>query len=173
MKSIVKTIKTLELIWPGCSTANTMCRILDGLEEGLVPYWEPYWNSKRDEIGIRFASEEGVIEAFPGCVVIIEDGYAVRMRKNLKDENAPTATHGERKKPVARIYDPGILKDLKDLSRNGHHVLIDGGRILVGEDMVDVAGAWIVEDLKTESVYAEHGAVSLETIAKDFGGDLV
>lgn len=42
----------------------------------------------------------------------------------------------------------------------------------MGEDMVDVAGAWIVEDLKTESVHAEHGAVSLETIAKDYGGEL-
>ena len=43
----------------------------------------------------------------------------------------------------------------------------------MGEDMIGVAGAWIVEDLKTESVYAEHGAVSLEEIAKDFDGELV
>lgn len=33
MKSIVKTRKILKVIWPGCSTANTMCRILDKLEE--------------------------------------------------------------------------------------------------------------------------------------------
>ena len=39
MKSIVKTRKTLKLIWPGYSNANTMCRILDKLEEDLVPYW--------------------------------------------------------------------------------------------------------------------------------------
>lgn len=172
MKSIVKTRKTLKLIWPGYSNANTMCRILDKLEEDLVPYWEPYWNRKRDEIGIRFASEERAIDTFPGCVVTIADGHAVLMRKNLKDENAPTATHGERKKPVARIYDPGNLEDLKALSRNGHQVLIDGGRILVGEDMIDVAGAWVVEDLKTESVRSEHGAVSLEEIARDYGGEL-
>lgn len=63
---------------------------------------------------------------------------------------------------VAHIYDPGSLEDL-----------IDGGRVLVGEDMIDVAGAWIVEDLKTESVYTEHGAVSLEMIARDYDGELV
>lgn len=39
--------------------------------------------------------------------------------------------------------------------------------------MIDVAGCWIVEDLKTESVRAEHGAVSLEEIARDYGGELV
>lgn len=88
-----------------------------------------------------------------------------------------SATHGKREKTVARIYDPGNLEDLKDLSRNGQHVLIDGGRILVGEDMIDVAGAWVVEDLKTESLHTEslhteHGAVSLETIARDYGGEL-
>lgn len=109
MKTVVNTRKILKVVWPGYSTANTMCRILDSLEEGLAPYWYPYWDSKEDEIGIRFTTKEGVLEAFPGCVVIIEDGYAVRMRKNLK----------------------------------------------------------------TESVYTEHGAVSLEEIAKDFDGELV
>lgn len=79
---------------------------------------------------------------------------------------------GKREKTVARIYDPGNLGDLMALSRSGHHVLIDEGRILVGEDMISVAGAWIVEDLKTESVHTEHGAVSLETIARDYGGEL-
>lgn len=33
MKSIVKTRKALKVIWPGYSNANTMCRILDKLEE--------------------------------------------------------------------------------------------------------------------------------------------
>ena len=171
MKSIVKTRKILKLIWPGYSNADIMCGILDRLEEDLVPYWEPYWNSKRDEIGIRFASEEA-IDAFPGCVVTIADGHEVLMRKNLKGENTPIAKHGKREETVARVYDPGSLEDLIALSRNGHQVLIDGGRILVGEDMIYVAGAWIVEDLKTESVYAEHGAVSLEDIAEDYGGEL-
>lgn len=72
MKNVIKTIKTLEIIWPGYSTANTMCRILDRLEEDLISYWEPYWDGERDEIGIRFASEEGEIEARPGCVVLVE-----------------------------------------------------------------------------------------------------
>lgn len=97
MKNVVKTIKTLEIIWPGYTTANTMCRILDRLEEDLISYWEPYWDGERDEIGIRFASEEGEIRACPGCVVLIEDGYAVRMRKNLKDENDPTTRINEKK----------------------------------------------------------------------------
>lgn len=92
MKTIVKTVKTLELIWPNYSLASSMCRILDRLEEDLVPYWELYWDGEREEIGIRFASEEGVIEG----------GYAVRMRKNLSDENAPTTRIDERKRTVAR-----------------------------------------------------------------------
>lgn len=172
MKSIVKTRKILKVIWPGYSTANTMCRILDKLEEDSIMYWYPYWGSKEDEIGIRFTTKEGVLEAFPGCVVIIEDGYAVRMRKSLKDESAPTITHGKLEETVAHIYDPGSLEDLKALSRSGQHVLIDGGRILVGEDSIEVAGCWIVEDLKAESVHTEHGAVSLEKIARDYGGEL-
>lgn len=173
MKSIVKTRKTLKVIWPRYSNANTMCRILDKLEEDSIMYWYPYWDSKKDEIGIRFTTKGGVIEALPGCVVTIADGHAVRMRKNLNDENAPTTTHGKQEETVARIYDPGSLEDLIALSRSGQSVLIDGERILVGEDMVDVSGAWIVEDLKTESVRAEHGAVSLEEIARDYGGELV
>lgn len=76
-----------------------------------------------------------------------------------------------KKHTVARIYAP-VLEDLIALSKGGQRVLIDGGRILVGEDMIDVAGAWVVEDLKTESVHTEHGAVSLETIARDYGGEL-
>ena len=77
-----------------------------------------------------------------------------------------------KKRTVARIYDPGSVEDLIALSKGGQRVLIDGGRILVGEDMIEVAGAWVVEDLKTESVHTEHGAVSLETIARDYGGEL-
>lgn len=77
-----------------------------------------------------------------------------------------------KKRTVARIYDPGSVEDLIALSKGGQQVLIDGGRILVGEDMIEVAGAWVVEDLKTESVYTEHGAVRLETIARDYGGEL-
>lgn len=50
MKNIVKTVKTLELIWPGYSLASSMCRILDRLEEEIVPYWELYWDGEREEI---------------------------------------------------------------------------------------------------------------------------
>lgn len=174
MKTIVKTIKTLEIIWPGYSTANTMCRILDRLEEDLVPYWEPYWDGERDEIGIRFASEEGEIGARPGCVVLIEDGYAVRMRKNLKDENDPTTRINEKKRTVARIYDPGILKDLRALSEGGHRIEIDEGRMFVHDrnDVVETAGCWIVEDANTRRIRTEHGAVGLEVIAADYEGEL-
>ena len=175
MKTIVKTVKTLELVWPDYSLASSMCRILDRLEEDLVPYWELYWDSEREEIGIRFASEEGVIESRPGCVILIEDGYAVRMRKNLKDENDPTTRINEKKRAVAYIYDPGILKDLRALSEGGHRIEIDEGRMVVrdGGDMVRVSGAWVIEDADTRRIRLEHGAVSLEVIAEELGGELV
>lgn len=175
MKNIVKTVKTLELVWPSYSLASSMCRILDRLEEDLVPYWELYWDGEREEIGIRFASEEGVIEARPGCVVFVEDGYAVRMRKNLSDENAPTTRINERKRTVARIYDPGILKDLRALSESGHRIEIDEGRTVVhdGGDVVEVAGCWIVEDADTRRIRLEHGAVDPDDIAEELGGELV
>lgn len=174
MKNIVKTVKTLELIWPSYSLASSMCRILDRLEEDLVPYWELYWDGEREEIGIRFASEEGVIEARPGCVVLIEDGYAVRMRKNLSDENDPITRIDERKRTVARIYDPGNLKDLRALSESGHRIEIDEGRTVVhdGVEVDEVAGCWIVEDANTRRIRTEHGAVSLEIIAADYEGEL-
>lgn len=172
MKSIIKTIKTLELVWPGYSLASSMCRILDCLEEDLVPYWEPYWEGKRDEIGIRFASEEGEIEAVPGCVVTIEDGYAVRMRKNLKNEHTPTTRINEKKRAVAYVYDVRDLKDLRALSEGGHRVEIDEGRILVGEDRVNASGDWVIEDVDTRSIRAVLGSVTLDEIAEEFGGKL-
>lgn len=154
MKNVVKTLK---IIWPSYSTANTMCRILDRLEDDLISYWEPYWDGERDEIGIRFASEEGEIAACPGCVVLIEDGHAVRMRKNLKDENDPTTRIDERKRTVARIYYPGNLKDLRVLSEGGHRIEIDEGRMVVHDrdDVVETAGCWIVEDANTRRIRVE------------------
>ena len=98
MKNVIKTIKTLEIIWPNYSTANTMCRILDRLEDDLVSYWEPYWDYDKDEIGIRFASEEGVIEALPGCVVTIENGYAVAE----EPEGREHADHQDRREEAGR-----------------------------------------------------------------------
>ena len=172
MKSIVKTVETLEIVWPSWVSAIPVCRALDRLEEDSILNWYPYWDGKKDEIGIRFTTKDGVIEAMPGTVVVFEDGYAVGERTQEGEEFDLTTTHGKREKTVARIYDPGSVEDLIALSRSGQHVLIDGGRILVGEDMIDVAGAWVIEDLKTESVHTEHGAVSLETIAKDYDGEL-
>lgn len=174
MKNVVKTIKTLEIIWPGYTTANTMCRTLDRLEEDLVPYWELYWDGEREEIGIRFASEEGVIEARPGCVVLIENGYAVRMRKNLSDENDLTTRIDERKRTVARIYDPGILKDLRALSESGHPVELHemGTFVHDGEDVVRVSGVWVIEEADTRRIRLEHGAVDPDDIAEELGGEL-
>ena len=174
MKNIIKTIKTLELIWPRWVTAVSVCRVLDRLEEDLVPYWEPYWNSKRDEIGIRFASEEGVIDAFPGCVVTIEDEYATRMRKPTSKEIELTTTIGEKKRAVAYVYDPGILEDLRALSESGHRVELDKAGTFVhdGDDETLVSGGWVIEDADTRRIRVEHGAVSLEDIAEELGGKL-
>lgn len=175
MKNVIKTIKTLEIIWPNYSTANTMCRILDRLEDDLVSYWEPYWDYDKDEIGIRFASEEGVIEALPGCVVTIENGYAVRMRKNLKDENTPTTRIDEKKRAVAYIYDPGVLKDLRALSKSGHPVELHEMGTFVHDrgDVVRVSGGWVIEDADTRRIRVEHGAVDPDDIAKELGGKLI
>lgn len=175
MKNIIKTIKTLELIWPIWAPTVTVCRTLDRLEDDLVPYWEPYWNGKRDEIGIRFASEEGVVDAFPGCVVTIEDGYATRMRKPVSNENDLTTTIGEKKRAVAYVYDPASLKDLRALSEGGRRVELNEAGIFVhdGDDEILVSGGWIIEDAGTRKISVEHGAVSLEDIAEELGGKLV
>ena len=178
MKNIVKTVKTLELIWPSYSLASSMCRILDRLEEDLVPYWELYWDGEREEIGIRFASEEGVIEARPGCVVLIEDGYAVRMRKNLKDENDPTTRINEKKRAVAYIYDSDDLKDLRALSEAGRRVVLDEDRILVSvsDSMIDVTGSWIAVESGDENItWFDKGSnpnVAIEDIARHYQGKL-
>lgn len=175
MKNIVKTIKTLEIIWPDYSLADTMCGILDCLEDDLVSYWEPYWDYDKKKIGIRFASEDGTIEAVPGCVVLIEDGYAVRMRKNLKDEHSPTTRIDEKKRAVAYVYDPGILKDLRALSGSGHPVELHEMGTFVHDrgDVIRVSGGWVIEDANTQKIRVEHGAVSLEDIAKELGGELI
>lgn len=179
MKNVIKTIKTLEIIWPNYSTANTMCRILDRLEDDLVSYWEPYWDYDKDEIGIRFASEEGVIEALPGCVVTIENGYAVRMRKNLKDENTPTTRIDEKKRAVAYVYDSGDLKDLQALSESGRRVALDEDRILISYDdaMIDVTDSWIVEEPGKEGLTWFHKSsnpdVVIEDIARHYEAKLV
>ena len=175
MKNVIKTIKTLEIVWPNYSLADSMCSILDRLEDDLVSYWEPYWDYDKEKIGIRFASEGGTIEAVPGCVVLIEDGYAVRMRKNLKDENTPTTRIDEKKRAVAYIYDPGVLKDLRALSESGHPVeLHETGTFVYDRgDVVRVSGGWVIEDADTRRIRVEHGAVDLDDIAKELGGKLI
>ena len=67
MKNVIKTIKTLELVWPDYMTAVAVCRALDRLEDDVVRYWEPFWDGENDELGIRFASETDVVEALPGA----------------------------------------------------------------------------------------------------------
>lgn len=175
MKNVVKTIKTLVIVWPGYASADTMCRILDKLEEDLISYWEPYWDYDKDVIGIRFASKDETIEAVPGCVVIIENGYAVRMRKAVKGENSLTTRIDEKKRTVAYVYDPGILKDLRTLSESGHPVELHemGTFVHDGGNVVRVSGGWVIEDADTRRIRVEHGAVSLEDIAKELGGELV
>ena len=175
MKNVIKTVKTLEIIWPGWTPPEPLCRILDRLEEDLISYWEPYWDYDEEKIGIRFASEEGTIEALPGSVITIEDGYAIRMRKNLKDENTPTTRIDEKKRAVAYIYDPGILKDLRALSESGHPVELHemGTFVHDGSDVVRVSGGWVIEDADTRRIRVEHGAVNPDDIAKELGGKLI
>lgn len=179
MKNVIKTIKTLEIIWPNYSLADSMCRILDRLEEDLVPYWEPYWDGDEEKIGIRFASEEGEIEALPGCVITIADGYAVRMRKVVKGENSPTTRIGEKKRAVAYIYDPGVIKDLRALSESGRRVALDEDRILISYDdaMIDVTDSWIVEEPGKEGLTWFHKSsnpdVVIEDIARHYEAKLV
>ena len=175
MKNVIKTVKTLEIIWPNYSLPDSMCRILDRLEDNLVSYWEPYWDYDKEKIGIRFASEEGGIDALPGCVIAIEDGYAVRMRKTVKGEHSPTTRIDEKKRAVAYIYDPGVLKDLRALSESGHTVEIHemGTFVHDGSDVVRVSGGWVIEDADTRRIRVEHGAVDPDDIAKELGGKLI
>lgn len=173
MWNIIKTITTLELIWPSCTTTGSVCRILERLDEGAVQYWEPFWSSENEELGIRFASEGDVIEALPGTVVRFEGGHAVSKRKTTAREYDPTTTIGEKKCAVAYVYDIGRLTDLKALSESGHRVVFVDGRVLVGADSTEFAGCWVVEDVATQRLHAEHGATSLEEIAEDYDGELV
>ena len=178
MKNVIKTIKTLELIWPGYTLVDTMCRILDRLEDDLVSYWEPYWDYDKEVIGIRFASEDGTIEAVPGCVVAIEDGYAVRVRKAVKGEHTPTTRIDEKKRAVAYIYDSGDLEDLKALSKSGRRVTLDEDRILVGFDdsMIDVTESWIAVESGDENLtWFDKGSnpnVAIKDIARHYKGKL-
>lgn len=173
MKNIVKTVKTLEIIWPCWVTAVSVCRALNRLEEDLVPYWEPYWNGKRDEIGIRFASEEGEIESFPGSVVTIEDRYAVRMRKPTSKECDLTTTIGEKKRDVAHVYDGDSLEDLKALSERGLDITIRDGGCVVCDMLAE--GYWLVTepDWNGEAKRVAKLDMTLEWIAESYKGKLV
>lgn len=179
MKNVIKTTKILEIIWPGYSLADTMCRILDRLEDDLVTYWEPYWDYDRDTIGIRFASKGDEIKALPGCVVFVEGGEAVRMRKVLKGENSPTTNIKEKKRAVAYVYDSDDLKDLRALSEGGRHIKLDEDRILIGYDdaWIDVTDSWIVEEPGKDGLTWFHKGsnpdVAIEDIARHYEGKLV
>lgn len=179
MKNVIKTVKTLKIIWPGYAPADTMCRILDRLEDDLISYWEPYWDYDKDVIGIRFASEDGTIEARPGCVVAIEDGYAVRMRKNQKDEHTPTTRIDEKKRTVAYVYDSGDLKDLRALSETGRRVDLKEGKVRIGfcDVPVDVTNSFVVDVVGDENLTWFHKDsnenTTIEDIARHYQAELV
>ena len=179
MKNVIKTIKTLEIIWPNYSPADSMCRILDRLEDDLVSYWEPYWDYDKEKIGIRFASEDGVIEALPGSVVTIEDENAVSMRKTVRGENSPTTRIDEKKRAVAYIYDSEDLEDLRALSEGGRRVVLDEDRVLISynDAMIDVSNSWIVEEPDKEGLTWFHKGinpdVAIEDIARHYKAKLV
>lgn len=173
MWSIVKNVKTLELVWPDWAAAASIYHVLSRLDEGLVRYWEPYWDDAKDDLGIRFASEgEDAVEILSGWVARFENGLAVGKRRTIAREFDPTTTIDEYERTLARVYDVGSLDDLKALSRNGHRVAFVDGRVLVGAESTEYAGCWVVEDIATQRLHAEHGAVGLEEIAKNYGGEL-
>lgn len=179
MKNVVKTIKTLEIVWPCWASAVSVCRTIDRLEEDLIRYWEPYWDGEKDEIGVRFTAEDDVIEALPGCVVAIVDGYAISMRKPTSRENDLTTRIDEKKRTVAYIYDSGDLKDLRALSESGRRVTLDEDRILVSvnDSMIDVTGSWIAVESGDENLtWFDKGSnpnVTIKDIARHYEGKLV
>lgn len=172
MWNVVNNIKTLELVWPFWMPAAIVCRALDRLEDGLVRYWELFWDSEEEVIGIRFASRRGGMEVLQGHTVRFADGYAVGKRECSTKECDLATTIDEYESTVARIYDVGNPEDLAALSGNGHHVGYEDGRVLVGVGKTDFAGCWVVEVIATQCLIAEAGAVSLERIARDYGGEL-
>lgn len=179
MKNAIKTVKTLEIIWPTWTPAESLCATLDRLDEELVSYWEPYWDYKEEKIGIRFASEDGVIDALPGSVITIEDEYAVKMRKTESSECSLTTNINEKKRAVAYVYDSADLKDLRALSESGRRVTLDEDRILIGYDdaMIDVTNSWIVEEPGKEGLtWFDKGSnpnVAIEDIARHYEAKLV
>lgn len=179
MKNVIKTIKTLEIVWPNYSLPDSMCRILDRLEEDLISYWEPYWDYDKEKIGIRFASEEGTIDALPGCVVTVENGYAIEAHKSRDDMHSLTTSINEKKRAVAYVYDSGDLKDLRALSESGRRVALDEDRILISynDAMIDVTDSWIVEEPGKEGLTWFHKSsnpdVVIEDIARHYKAKLV
>lgn len=179
MKNVIKTTKTLEIVWPFYALAQTVCSTLDRLEEDLISYWEPYWDYDEEKIGIRFASEEGVIEALPGSVVTVEDEYAVSMRKTVRGENSLTTRIDEKKRAVAYIYDSEDLEDLKALSGTGRRIELKEGRVRVDfcDVPVDVTNSFVVEEPDKEGLTWFHKDsnenTAIEDIARHYEGKLV
>jgi hypothetical protein len=179
MKNAVKTIKTLEIIWPGWTPPELLCKALDRLEEDLVPYWEPYWDGDEEKIGIRFASEEGVIDALPGSVITVENGYAIEAHKSRDDMRSLTTNINEKKRAVAYIYDSGDLEDLKALSETGRRIELKEGRVRVGfcDVPVDVTNSFVVEEPGKEGLTWFHKDsnenTTVEDIARHYEAKLV
>lgn len=179
MKNAVKTTKTLEIVWPTWTPAESLCSTLDRLDEELVSYWEPYWDYKKEKIGIRFASEDGVIDALPGSVITVEDEYAVKMRKTENSECSVTTKIDEKKLAVAYIYDSDDLKDLRALSEGGRRIKLDEDRILIGynDAWIDVTDCFVVEEPDKEGLTWFHKSsnpdVVIEDIARHYETKLV
>lgn len=174
MWNIIKTTTTLELIWPSCTTTGSVCRILERLAERAIQYWEPYWDDENEEIGIRFASEEDVIEALPGTVVRFEGGHAVSTRKATAGEYDPTTTIGEKKRAVAYVYDGGSLKDLRALSEGGRSVEVTKGNVKIDGVRFETSEYWLVEVPGDEKTQRFNKYVNtLVELAQAFDGELI
>lgn len=115
-----------------------------------------------------------MIDALPGSVITVENGYAIEAHKSRDDMHSLTTNINEKKRAVAYIYDPGVLKDLRALSESGYPVELHEMGTFVHDrgDVVLVSGGWVIENADTRRIRVEHGAVSLEDIAKELGGEL-
>ena len=169
MKNVIKTIKTLELVWPDYMTAVTVCRALDRLGDDVVQYWEPFWDGENDELGIRFASETDVVEALPGDVVHFEGGFAVNKEPRPTKKYDLTTRIDEKKRTVAYVYDSGDLKDLRALSETGRRVELKEGRVRVGfcDVPVDVTNSFVVEKVGDENLTWFHKDSNENTTIED------
>lgn len=165
MWNIVKTRKLWEITWPRYVTARDMCIALDRLEkEGFSPFWEPFWDHERSELGISFAGGfDNSIGAFPGTATRFEGEYAVDTRySDAKRETELGVQIGEEKYTDARIYDGDSEGDRRELSKAGHCV-----------NFTDLYWIVIEAGRNGSTRWFDKGEKTLEQIAEEHGGELV